>query len=208
MRRNVGDVVNGFTFLEKLPKHGYWKVKHKCGRVFDFRTCLVKKQNYCKGCLDEYIKDNHGSNHKSWKGVGELSSDLFTTIRLNAKDRKLDFDLDLEYLWNLFLSQNRKCALSGLDIYLNEKCDEKKYKTATLDRIDSKLGYIKGNVQWLHRDVNKIKSNLPEDYLFNLCGKIYLNLISKQNELPKIEGNTFYKNGNFLKNKTNDRRNY
>ena len=77
-----------------------------------------------------------------------------------------------------------------------------------LDRIDSKLGYIKGNVQWLHRDVNKIKSNLPEDYLFNLCGKIYLNLISKQNELPKIEGNTFYKNGNFLKNKTNDRRNY
>jgi hypothetical protein len=199
MKRNVGDIVNGFTFLEKLPKRGYWKVKHRCGNILDFRICLVNRQKYCKGCLDDYIKNNHGSKHKSWKGVGDLSSDLFTTIKLNARDRKLDFDLDLEYLWNLFLSQERKCALSGLDIYLNEKCDEKKYKTATLDRIDSKSGYIKGNVQWLHRDVNKIKNNLPEDYLFKICEKIYLTLLSKQNQNLEIEGNIFYKNGNFIK---------
>jgi len=44
MKRKNDDVVNGFTFIEKLPKCGYWKVKHKCGRIFDFRACLVNKQ--------------------------------------------------------------------------------------------------------------------------------------------------------------------
>lgn len=58
-------------------------------------------------------------------------------------------------------------------------------------------------LQWLHRDINKIKNNLPENYLFILCEKVYLNLLSKQNEIQKIEGNMFYKNGMFLKNKSN-----
>lgn len=189
----IGTIINGFELIDKKDKKGYWKVKHTCGRIFDFRIHLAKKQKYCKGCIEEYRKLNFGSNHKSWKGHGELSSDVFTTIKLNSQERKLNFDITIEYLWELFLKQNRKCSLSGLDIYLNEKCSEKKYKTATLDRIDSKMGYIKGNVQWIHRDINKMKNNFPENYFIGLCEKICN--FKEQNNENKIEGNQFYKNG-------------
>ena len=188
------EIINGFRLIERLKKKGYWLAEHHCGRVYEFRTTQIKSQNFCKGCIKEYHAKNKGYNHKSWKGFGELSSDLYTTIKSNAKDRKLDFDLDIEYLWNLFLDQDRKCALSGLDIHLNNKCNEKKFKTATLDRIDSKIGYIKGNVQWLHRDINKMKNNFPEEYFIKLCELIY----KKNGPVEFSELGGFYKNGKYL----------
>lgn len=195
MKNKIGDNINGFELIEKVSKRGYWKVKHSCGRIFDFRIVLSKKQNYCKGCIGNFLENNHGSNHKSWKGFGELSSDLFTTIKLNARERELEFDLDLEYLWNLFVLQDRKCSISGIEIFLNGKCDKKKYKTATLDRIDSTLGYIKGNVQWVHRDINKIKNNLPQDYFFYLCSKVSSN--NKIN-VGIYDDNIFYKKDKYI----------
>lgn len=190
------DIVNGFKLIEKSEKKGYWVAKHICGRVYEFRTSQIKTQSFCKGCVDIYHSKNRGFNHKSWKGFGELSSDLYTTIKLNARDRKLDFDLEIEYLWDLFIKQDRKCALSGLDIHLNETCGDKKFKTATLDRIDSSIGYLKGNVQWLHRDINKMKSNFPENYLIKLCELI---CIKNKNSKFDIELGSFYKNGVYLK---------
>ena len=44
----VGDEINGFIFLEKLTKKGYWKVKHRCGNTFTFRAYQAKRQKYCK----------------------------------------------------------------------------------------------------------------------------------------------------------------
>lgn len=188
-------IINGFKLIKRSEKKGYWLSEHECGRIYEFRTSQIKNQSFCKGCIKEYHKENKGFNHKSWKGCGELSSDLYTTIKLNARDRNLDFDLEINYLWDLFLNQNKKCSLSGLDIQLNEKCEDKKFKTATLDRIDSSIGYIKGNVQWLHRDVNKMKNNFPENYLIKLC-----ELISNKNRNNEfeIEKGSFYKNGKYL----------
>ena len=42
----------------------------------------------------------------------------------------------------------------------------KKERTASLDRIDSKLGYILGNIQWVHKQINEMKMDLAEvDFL-------------------------------------------
>jgi hypothetical protein len=191
MKWKDNDVINGFKLLERSEKKGYWKAEHKCGRVYEFRTSQIRSQSHCKGCINEYHIENRGKNHKSWKGCGELSSDLFTTIKLNARDRKLTFDLTIEFLWDLFLKQDGKCALSKIPIYLNEKCSDKKYKTATLDRIDSNKGYIVGNVQWLHRDINKMKNNFPEDYFFKMCELVSSN---NKNENFDIKPGYFFNN--------------
>jgi hypothetical protein len=41
--------------------------------------------------------------------------------------------------------------------------------TASLDRIDSKLGYIPGNIQWVHKTINRMKVNLPEEDFVYFC---------------------------------------
>lgn len=45
----------------------------------------------------------------------------------------------------------------------------KKMRPASLDRIDSDKGYIEGNVQWLHKWVNLMKSDFTQDEFLNYC---------------------------------------
>ncbi len=40
------------------------------------------------------------------------------------------------------------------------------------DRIDSCVGYVPGNVQWVHRTVNFIKRDLPDDEFIEWCKQI------------------------------------
>ena len=34
--------------------------------------------------------------------------------------------------------------------------------TASLDRIDSTKGYVRGNIQWVHKDINWFKRDYPK----------------------------------------------
>lgn len=43
---------------------------------------------------------------------------------------------------------------------------------ASLDRIDSSKGYVKNNLQWLHKDINIMKRHHSEKYFLELCQKI------------------------------------
>lgn len=112
----------------------------------------------------------------SWKGCGDISGSIFGFIRINAKDRNLEFSITIEYIWNLFLKQNKKCAITNKTLYF-----DKKNKTASLDRIDSSKGYIEGNVQWVHKDINLMKHKLSMKELIDLC-----QLVVDHNQLKDI----------------------
>jgi hypothetical protein len=69
----------------------------------------------------------------------------------------------------LIEKQNKKCALSGLELKFPEFGEKATKQTASLDRINSDLGYVKSNIQWLHKDVNKIKWELSQIRFIELC---------------------------------------
>jgi hypothetical protein len=115
------------------------------------------------------------------KNYHDLSISYWKTIEQRAKERKLEFNLTREYIWDLFIKQEKKCSISGFDIQLVKSEHHLLFleQTASLDRIDSSKGYIIGNVQWLHKDINRLKWNLEENKLFELCKSVYLNLKDK-----------------------------
>ena len=41
--------------------------------------------------------------------------------------------------------------------------------TASLDRIDSNKGYVTDNIQWVHKDINYMKSDLDEQQFIHYC---------------------------------------
>lgn len=114
--------------------------------------------------------------NKNWKGFGEISGRKWHSIKeKNVKQSKrksrsnVPFEIDIQYAWELFLSQKRKCALSGQKLYFyTTKKDEAK-TTASLDRIDNDKGYVEGNVQWVHKDVNRMKNVFDEKYFLKMC---------------------------------------
>mgnify|MGYP003351787189 CR=1 FL=1 len=85
-----------------------------------------------------------------------FKEELFSGQKLNILKE------GLEYLNDLFIEQQGKCKLSGIEISLPKKWNDKNY-TASLDRIDSDKGYEKGNVQWVHKHINVMKNIFPQE---------------------------------------------
>lgn len=106
-------------------------------------------------------------------------------LKSNAKNRGMSFEINSEHLWDLFQNQKGLCALSGLPLMLQSGS-----QTASLDRIDSSVGYIKGNLQWLHKDVNVMKWDFTEEYFKMICSLIYKTSIG-EDTTHSYELNTF-----------------
>lgn len=85
----------------------------------------------------------------------------FTYYLNKAKNRKHDFDLDEEYISNVWDNQKGKCKLTGIQMTLRDKLNTP--FTASLDRINSKKGYIKGNVQFVTFSANLAKNKFSDD---------------------------------------------
>ena len=112
-------------------------------------------------------------NHR-YNGCGEIQGGLYSRFYYSAKNRGINFDVSVEYIWELFLKQDRKCALTGREIVFSPAVKRDKERTASLDRIDSSIGYIEGNVQWVHKQVNRMKQGFTNEELIGLCREVYL----------------------------------
>jgi hypothetical protein len=81
---------------------------------------------------------------------------------------RLNSYIPIEFLWKLYTeTQNKKCAITGEEIDLD--------KDGSLDRIDSSKGYVKNNVWWVKKDINKMKLDFPLHIFIKLCEKVVAN---------------------------------
>ncbi len=168
--------------LSNAYKHKKWVCECECGN-----TKSISGDHLRRGLIVSC-----GCKNKLKEG-GDISGDLWYSITKSkvskrSKRRNLNFNITKEYIYKLFQEQKGKCALSGLDITLPTKWKGSDY-TASLDRIDNSKGYIKGNVQWLHKHVNIMKNSFPQDIFIYLCNKVTEN--NTIDELPINEINEF-----------------
>lgn len=174
---------NGYiTVLEIAGKNLHsqivWKCECKaCGRQDVYIASGDLNRNISCGCARNNVNKlsthpHHQTKEQSpyWKGYGEISGYKFCKIKDTALKRNIDFNISIEEIWELFLNQNRTCALSGAKLEFGTRGNE--LGTASLDRIDSNKGYIAGNVQWVHKHINLMKLDLEQDYFIELCSMV------------------------------------
>ena len=144
--------------------------KCECGNIVSVSLSNLKYggSKQCKECSS---KDKIGLNNPYWKGYGKIPGQHWGHIKHDAKKRGIKFNITIEYIWNLFLKQNGRCAFSGIELVF-KKCDN--LQTASLDRIDSSKGYIKGNVQWIHKKFQSMKFILSNEEFIKNCSEVYL----------------------------------
>jgi len=140
-----------------------WVCKCDCGNTHIVKAyCLKSGNTKSCGCLKR-------SGISNFRGFGYIGMTYWNNIVHGATVRNLKFDITIEYINELYIKQDKKCILTGLDLYL---CSDKR-KTASLDRIDSLKGYVKGNVQWVHKHINYMKQDLKEEYFIKMCELVF-----------------------------------
>lgn len=168
MKKNLTGKTFGHLYVvgvAEVSRNGHYRyhVRCDCGNEKTvFGTHLIQGNTTHCGCLSR--------KPRNWQGSGTVSLTYFSSVKRGAEGGKgkkpLTFDVTIDYVANLLdKKQNGKCALTGLDISIKDK-------TASLDRIDSSKGYIEGNLQWLHKDVNMMKRHYSQEYFTYLCKRV------------------------------------
>jgi hypothetical protein len=149
--------------------HPQYTCMCRCGGKLDVLAyCLTEGNTTSCGCL----KFRKGELNPCYQGYKGISKTLWSSLRIGAEVRNLSFNISIEFAWELYEKQGRKCVVSGVDISFSEKATAMSGTTASLDRIDSTLGYTEDNVQWLHKKVNILKMAMPEDDFIAWCHQI------------------------------------
>ena len=166
--------------VDRKKKSGViWKCICDCGNEV-FATTAKLRIGHVKSCgcyRANNIQPKYGKKHWAWKGHEKISGSIWLRIKSAAKKRNKEFSVSIEDCWKIYENQNKKCAISGVPIAfaVNSKDLKQGSNTASLDRIDSKKGYIKGNVQWVHVKINYMKQSMSEKDFIKWCKIIATN---------------------------------
>ena len=144
-------------------KAKYKKLCSSCGSEqsygrLDHYKSAVQGDWKCKSC-------SNSSNNFNGK-LGPMPITWFEVKKRGGISRGFAWDLTPQDILDMHKEQQEKCALTGWSINWSAKGLT---ATVSIDRIDSSEGYIKGNVQLLHKDVNMAKQQYSQEYFIEMC---------------------------------------
>jgi hypothetical protein len=98
---------------------------------------------------------------------------MWTKIERHAANRQISVEITIQDAWEQFEKQGGFCALTGVPLTMERSKKGKIIRaTASLDRIDNSKPYSKGNIQWLHKYINIMKKDHPQDRFIDLCHQV------------------------------------
>lgn len=93
-----------------------------------------------------------------------------------ASIKKHQIDIDVQYLKSVWERQKGKCTYTGIEMILprntKEHMNVRSLKKASLDRIDSSKGYLKGNVEFVCSAINLAKNSFTREEMKEFLSEI------------------------------------
>lgn len=142
-----------------------------CGKsIIKTTEQLTKQKSQSCGC----IKMRSGKiTQKPIPDYEDIKGEWWRLRIKSAKLRKYSWTITQEFVWNLFLKQDKKCYFSGESISFLEN-------TASIDRLDNNKGYDPDNIALVHKHVNFMKQQLSPNDFYDWCEKITNNFKEKR----------------------------
>lgn len=149
----------------------YYKNCSNCGEEQSYLRKYYAEESlrlnkHCKKCSNKNPNNNQHQGY--YKEV--LRKSFVHKYKANAELRNISWEVSFEYLAELLIKQKFKCTLTGIFLdamKVNNNC--------SLDRIDSKQGYTKDNVQWVIPMVNMCKQAYTQEDFIEMCKNVALN---------------------------------
>lgn len=187
-KHNEGDRINdSYTLIKnykRIRPYGnewMWECKCDCGETFicrDVEYVLMRKLG-CKHCTQSKIQS---SKSKSEYGISHrgLIRRLYREYKRGAEKRNLPFELTEEIFLELILGNCIYCGAEpdlhdGYSRYMQKT--EEPLKFNGIDRVDTKRGYVEGNVVSCCSKCNYAKHDMTLSDFKEWIMKVYHNLL-------------------------------
>ncbi len=153
-----------------------------CGIIFEKPLTEIRRSekfnrpHFCsRTCTGKHNIKNFGDRKINYD-ISKHSNnriDGYTKFKYHYRNilkRNQEVDITIEDLKNQWDKQQGFCVFSGIKLTLSSytKIEKNPIYTASLDRIDSSKGYIKGNIRWVSRAINWMKNNMDDIMVWEL----------------------------------------
>jgi hypothetical protein len=141
----------------------YWACRCDCGNTLSVRGCNLragKSSHHTKscGCLQKEIARSTG---KQTISLNTPRNDIYSAYRTRAKKLGLQFDLTQEAFATMSQQSCVYCGLPPSTIRKHYKLPTNFFVYNGIDRVDSSVGYVEGNMVTCCETCNKAKRDLP-----------------------------------------------
>ena len=177
------------TWKNKEYKREYektYRIKNRDKRVLSSRLYYIKNREILLlKKKRKYYKDHDASKAYSKKRYDENRdkillqrrirhkkdpiNKMINDARYRAKKNSIPFNITKDDI-----SIPKLCPILGISISVSDGSN--KPWSPTIDKIDPKLGYVKGNVQVICHKANMMKSDATKEELINFANWIITNL--------------------------------
>lgn len=155
------------------------------------RNKRLSRENFCsKKCAGKcWIKNipEHTKSHDHLKKGSDRDEyspyrPFLKICKMRVKDSGRELNISLQDLKEQWKKQDGKCPFTGWRMRIDE-CHKRKglKKTpdrASLDRIDSSKGYVKGNIQFVSLIAQYAKNDWNDDVILEFANAVKNNLSS------------------------------
>ena len=152
---------------DKNKKHGVSSICKECAKAISYKYYL-KNAEKIKAKVSVYRKDY----------VPRFARDIesrLRNLRTKAKQRhNKEFTIQESDMLDTWGKQNGLCAYTKLPLVATAN----QFNTISLDRIDSSIGYVPDNIQFVCAAVNKMKQEYSEEMFILFC-----HLVTHNNKL-------------------------
>lgn len=143
----------------------------KCTKMLHYKNqktydAAIRKNTICPSCRSEENNKSPKRNSKkdknpAWCGYGDVPGKVHSKLKRDAIKRNIDFEINIEDISDQYENQNKLCAFTGVPIKFGVD--------ASVDRINSSLGYAPNNIQIVHKDLNMMKKDMPNEIFIAWC---------------------------------------
>lgn len=172
-RRDLSNLTGQFhnwTIVRRVDTNDNRQRTHYLCRCKCNTERVIKAVNLVNGSTKSCGRKGCKTVYRSGVALGDLTASIWSHIKRNASVRRISFTVTQEYAWQLFQQQKGLCALTGAPMHLGSVPGRS--TTASLDRIDSSLPYEPGNVQWVLKEINMMKRDVPIERFVELCRQV------------------------------------
>ena len=149
----------------------FYRQCNSCSNMLHYKNektynAALKKGTMCPSCRtsqnNKSSKRNaKGNKNPSWKGYKEVPGKTHSRLKRDAIKRDIYFHLTIEEISDQYEKQSRLCAFTGIPLKFGID--------ASVDRIDSNLGYEVSNIQIVHKELNMMKKDMPNSVFIEWC---------------------------------------